>query len=128
MFPCTKRSLTRSKEVPLSCPTSLPESLPGQVTPYPISYPDVYLDSYLRLCPIRAWSFSRVLPGHVPNRVNLALSERLPSQVKSYPIMDRALPEAHVPGLTRGLPGRVTFTRLCTRSYPIFLPDRVTSC
>jgi hypothetical protein len=55
MFPCTKRSLTRSKEVPLpctflSCPASLLESLPSRVTPYLISYTDTYPDSYLRLC------------------------------------------------------------------------------
>jgi hypothetical protein len=110
--PVYKRSLTRSKEVPLrcmflSCPAPLPESLPGRVTPYPISYPNAYPGSYPRLCPIpylsrypvphpsRTRSFSRVLPGHVPDRVNPALPERLLSRVKSYPIMYPALPEAY---------------------------------
>jgi hypothetical protein len=116
MFPCTQRSLTRCKEVPLSCTllsclASLPESLPGRVTPYPISYPYAYPDSYPRFClihypsrypephpsryPSRTQSFSRVLPGHVPDRVNPALPQRLPSRVKSYPIVYPALPEAY---------------------------------
>jgi hypothetical protein len=116
MFLCTKRSLTRSKEVSssctfLSCPASLPESLPGRVTPYPISYPNAYPDSYPRLClipypsrypepylshyPSRTRSFSRVLPRHVPDRVNPALPECLLGRVKSYPITYPALPEAY---------------------------------
>jgi hypothetical protein len=116
VFPCTKRSLTWSKKVPLpctflSCLASIPVSLPGRVTPYPISYPDTYLDSYPRLCLIpypsrypephpshylsHTWSFSRVLPGHIPDRVNPALPERLPNRVKSYPIVYPALPEAY---------------------------------
>jgi hypothetical protein len=116
MFPCTKMSLTRSKQVPLpcmflSCPTSLPESLPGRVTPYPISYPDASPDSYPRLClipypsrypephpsryPSRTWSFSRVLTGHVPDRVNPTLPERLPGRVKSYPIVYPTLLKAY---------------------------------
>jgi hypothetical protein len=141
MFPCTNRSLTRSKEVPfpcifLSCSASLPESLPGRVTPYPISYRGAYLDSYPILCPIpypsrylephpsrylsRTRSFSRVLPGHVSDRVNSGLTRALTQ-------LGKILPD-HVPGHAQGLPGRVTFTRLRTRLYPIFLPDRVTSC
>jgi hypothetical protein len=118
MFPCIKRSLTRSKEVSLSCiflscPTSLPDFLPGRVTPYPISYPNVYRDFYLRLCPIPypsryrnptrvvpecvTRSFTRVLPRHIPGRVNPALPERLPSRVKSYPIAYPAFPQRLTP-------------------------------
>jgi hypothetical protein len=63
MFPCTKRSLTQSKEVSLSCMflsclTFLPESLPGPVTPYPILprrllgfLPEIVPDSLLESLP-----------------------------------------------------------------------------
>jgi hypothetical protein len=70
MFLCTKRSLTRSKEVSLSrtflsCPASLPEFLPGPVTPYLISYPDAYPDFYLRLCSIPYLSsYPEPYPSH----------------------------------------------------------------
>jgi hypothetical protein len=116
MSPCTKRSLTWSKEVSLPCtflpcPASLPESLLGRVTPYLISYPDAYLDSYPRLCPIpylshypkpypnrylsHTRSFFWVLPGHVLDRVNPALPKCLPGWEKSYPITYLALFEAY---------------------------------
>jgi hypothetical protein len=110
MFLCTKRSLTRSKELSLSqtflsCLASLPESLSGRVTPYPISYPDAYLDFYSRLCPSPYPSHylepylscylsrTRVLPEHVPDRVNTALPEHLLGRVKSYPITYPTLPD-----------------------------------
>jgi hypothetical protein len=134
MFPCTKRCLTWSKEVSLSCPASLPKFLLGRATPYPISFPDAYPDSYPRLCSIPypssypelylshypsrtqacypelypsrypshtervTQSFTRVLPGHVPDWANPALPERLLGQVKSYPITYPALPEDYPAG------------------------------
>jgi hypothetical protein len=54
-------------------------------------------------------SFTRVLPGHVPDRVHLALPERLSGRVKSYPIAYLALP------------GRVTFYPITYPALPNFL-------
>jgi hypothetical protein len=92
-------------------PGPLPESLLRRVTPYLISDRGAYSDSYPRLCTIPypsrypepylgcylspTQSFSRVLPRHIPDQVNPTLPERLPSRVKSYPIVSLTIPEAY---------------------------------
>jgi hypothetical protein len=118
MFPCTKRSLTQSKEASfsctfLSCPASLAQFLPSWLTPYSIYYRTLtqiftrdcarfltriatrnFTRVGTRVVPkCFARSFTRVLPGHVPDRVNPALLVCLSGQVKSYPIVYPALPD-----------------------------------
>jgi hypothetical protein len=127
-------SLTRSKEVSLSCtflscPTSLPEFLPSQVTPYPDAFPDFYP----RLCLIPYPShYPEPYPSRYPSYARECYSELYPSPTwtctrSGSPCLTRALirpgkilPDC-VPGLTRSLPGRVTFYPITYPALPNFL-------
>jgi hypothetical protein len=101
MFPCTKRSLTRSKEVYLSCTflscsASLREILPDWVTPCLISFLDAYLDSYPRLYLI---PYSSRYPKRNLSRYLSVLPRAL---TKPYPSMlPKAFPESLPDCLTR---------------------------
>jgi hypothetical protein len=86
MFPCTKRSLTQSEEVSLSCtflscPASLPEFLPSRVTPYP----DAYSDSCPRLCLIPYPSrYPEPNPSRYLSRTRAFSPELCPSRYLSH--------------------------------------------
>jgi hypothetical protein len=128
MFPCTKMSLTWSKEVSLSsctfwsCPTSLPKFSLGRVTPYPISYSDAYPDSYRRLCPIPYMScypepylsrtrayYPKLYSSSYPSRTRACYLEFYPSTIPDCVLLTQTYPIA--------LPGLVTPYRLCPRSF-----------
>jgi hypothetical protein len=75
--------------LPKIVPDSLPESLPRTL---PESPPGTFPESP----PERVTqSFTRVLPRHVPDRVNPVLPEHLPGRVKSYPITYPTLSKAY---------------------------------
>jgi hypothetical protein len=139
MFLCTKRSLTRSKEVSLSCTflactflsphlsftwssNSLPDFLSGRSTGFlleivPDSLPELLPGTLPKSLPE---SYLSVLPGFLPEIVLDSLPESLlgtlpESLPESYPsVLPGALPESYVDTYSIGL----------TQPYLIAYPAR----
>jgi hypothetical protein len=81
------------ESLPESYLSVLPESYPRLCPiPYPSRYLEPYPSSYLSCTWVCYPKLYRVLPGHVPDRVNPSLPRRLPDRVKSYTITYPALP------------------------------------
>jgi hypothetical protein len=105
MFPCTKRYLTGSKEVPLpctflSCPASLPDFLPGHLLGL---LPEIVPDSLPELLP-------RTSPESLPD----LYPELFPSPTRTHTRLGK-------PGLTRVLTQLSNFYPIMYSTFPNFL-------